>query len=116
MAVRSPAGHAEPSLALLRTPIGEILAIRRMTVRLGFALLSPCVRAVVFRQGWWRVDDERNHGPPTRSRAIRRYVLGRGRRPALTCSKSMRVARADRAEPHARRADHAAVYRSVCRD
>ena len=52
MAVRSPAGHAEPSLALLRTPIGEILAIRRMTVRLGFALLSPCVRAVVFRQGW----------------------------------------------------------------
>src|SRR5215469_3137704 len=42
--------------------------------------------------------------------------LGRGRRPALTCSKSTRVARADRAEPHARRADHGAVYRSVCRD
>ena len=33
----------------------------------------------------------------------------RGRRPALTCSKSPRVARADRAEPHARRADHGAV-------
>src|SRR6516225_6285145 len=44
-----------------------------------------------------------------RSRAIRRYVLGRARRPALTCSKSTRVARADRAEPHARRADHGAV-------
>ena len=52
MAVRSPAGHAEPRLALLRTPIGEILAIRRMTVQLGFALLSPCAWAVVFRQGW----------------------------------------------------------------
>jgi len=55
MAVRSPAGHAEPSLALLRRPIGEILAIRRMTVQLGCALLSPCVRAEVFRQdgrGW----------------------------------------------------------------
>jgi len=26
IAVRPPAGHAEPCLALLRTPIGEILA------------------------------------------------------------------------------------------
>jgi hypothetical protein len=28
MEVPPPAGHAEPSLALLRTPIGEILALR----------------------------------------------------------------------------------------
>ena len=50
--------------------------------------------------------------PPARLNGrcwFRRYVLGRGRRPALTCSKSTRVARADRAEPHARRADHEAA-------
>ena len=28
MAVRPPAGHAEPRIALLRTPTGEILALR----------------------------------------------------------------------------------------
>ena len=31
---------------------------------------------------------------------------GRGRRPALSCKREARVARAGRAEPHARRADH----------
>ena len=56
MEVRPPAGHAEPSLALLRTPVGEILALRlpeglRMTVQLSFALPSPCVRAEVFDKG-----------------------------------------------------------------
>jgi len=57
MAVRPPAGHAEPRIALLRTPTGEILALRlpedpEDDVQLGFALLLPRVRAVVFRQGW----------------------------------------------------------------
>jgi hypothetical protein len=57
MAVRPPAGHAEPSLALLRTPIGEVLALRLPEDpedhgSLGFAPLSPRVRTVVFRQGW----------------------------------------------------------------
>jgi Chromate transporter len=62
------------------------------------------------------VDEKKWVGENRFLHALRRYVLGRGRRPALTCSKSTRVARADRAEPHARRADHEAVYRSVCRD
>src|SRR5215469_12771530 len=49
LAVRSPAGHAEPYLALLSTPIGKILASRlpEHPEDVGFNLASRYGRAAV---------------------------------------------------------------------